>query len=87
MQLDLAYAVELLTAERYEMFNFEKEIALLEFQTWIYWPMTNKADSAGMIAATLILEKTEENISWDDIVLARIIQPIDPLVAQAGVLA
>jgi hypothetical protein len=65
MQLNLQSAVQLLTGERRELFKFEKAITLLEFQTWIYWPFTNKADSAGMIAATLILHKTEEDISYE----------------------
>jgi hypothetical protein len=62
---------ELLTGEREERFEFERAIRLLEFRTWIYWPLTNKPSTAGMMAAAIILENIEEDIFCDESDTAR----------------
>jgi hypothetical protein len=62
IRLDLEDSVKLLTGERKERFEFERAIRLVEFQTWIYWPRTDKPNSAGMVASALILEAIEDDI-------------------------
>jgi hypothetical protein len=69
--LRLIHTVELLTGERNELFEFERAIRLLEFQTWIYWPQSNAPqpevpNSAGLMAAVFILEGIEDDIYGDE---------------------
>jgi hypothetical protein len=62
--------IQLLIGEREERFKFERAIRLLEFRTWIYWPLTNKHNTAGMMAAALLLENIEDDIFIDEAALA-----------------
>jgi hypothetical protein len=64
--LNLQDSVKLLTGGREERFLFERAIRLFEFQTWIYWPGTDKSYFAGMMASALILEAIEDDIFYSE---------------------
>jgi hypothetical protein len=66
MRFRLNDVAALLTGEREELCDeYTRAIRLLQFQTWIYWPRTNRPATAALMAAALILDKIEEDV-WSD---------------------
>jgi hypothetical protein len=59
--------ISLLTHQREEAFEGERAIRLFQFQTWILFPDdTDYTNWAGLIAATKVLDRLDEDIFIDD---------------------
>jgi len=59
--------VSLLTQQREEAFDWEYAICFFQFQTWILFPDdTDLTNSAGLIAATRVLDQLDEDLFVND---------------------